>query len=348
MLDMDKKQLIASTLNYTGFFDTYALLRKLIAHPVAAIIEYHRICPLEQIVGDPNLALSPESFEKHVKYLSTKYEILSIDKLAEYVQLKKRPPRTAAILTFDDGYRDFFLYAYPILERYKLPATIFLVSGYVGSEDLFWWDKVSHAIFQTSITHLDLEGVGKYQIRNQLQKSVANKSIVTILRESPENRRNTLARKLLDICQVDTNGLGRKVHLSWNEIKEMDGKGIEFGAHSVNHPRLPDLSLERANDEIVGSKHALEDNLGKEVAAFCYPYGFYNSEVINLVKQAGFRSAVTDQMPYRMVSVEDNMYCLQRIPGVQNLNKLKAMLCGFVGDVQTHLTKDMSNLVERD
>jgi peptidoglycan/xylan/chitin deacetylase (PgdA/CDA1 family) len=345
---MDKKRLIATALNYTGFLDTYAFIRKLIAYPVGAIIEYHRICPLDQIVGDPNLVLSPETFEKHVKYLSAKYEILSLDQMAEYIQLRKRPPKTAAVLTFDDGYRDLFLYAYPILERYKLPATIFLISGYVGSEDLFWWDKISHAIFQTSITQLNLEGIGKYWIRDQLEKSVANKSILTKLKESPESRRNTLIEKLLDICQVDTNELGRKVNLSWNEIKEMDRKGIKFGAHSISHPRLPELSLERANDEIVGSKHAVEENLGKEVTSFSYPYGQQNSEVINLVKEAGFRCAVTDLIPYRRVCVEDNVYCLQRIPGVQDLNKLKGMLCGFVGDAQAYLTKGKPILVEHD
>jgi peptidoglycan/xylan/chitin deacetylase (PgdA/CDA1 family) len=156
-----------------------------------------------------------------------------------------------------------------------------------------------------------------------------------------------LIDKLVKTCEVETDGRGAQVLPSWEEIKEMHRGGIKFGAHSVNHPRLTDISLESAKNEIVKSKHDIEEKLGIETTSFSYPYGGHDSRIINLVKEAGFKCGVTSLIPYRMVGTEDDVHCLQRIPGVSDFNKLKGMLSGLVGDVQKYVTKGNPILVAR-
>jgi len=339
VIGMDRKGLAATTLNHIRLFDTYAFFRSLFADVVAAIIEYHRVCPLENFSGDPNLVVTPETFEKHMKYFSSNYQILSMDDLIDLIRLKKCPLKKSVVITIDDGYRDIFVHAYPVLERYKIPATIFLVSDYVNTDRPFWWDTVGSAIYRSSNAQLNIEGIGRFWIRNSKEKFVADNAIMTMLRESPERRRDDLIARVLHACQVVVENYDVKVQLSWDEVRKMYKGGVKFGSHSKSHPRLTDISLERARSEIVESKQVISDALGEDVTIFSYPFGDYNTEILNLVHEAKFVGAVGSLLPYRVVGLEDNPLSLQRIPAVKDLNKLRGMLSGFVGDMQTYVTR---------
>jgi len=83
--------------------------------------------------------------------------------------------------------------------------------------------------------------------------------------------------------------------LNWNEVIEMFKNGVEFGSHSLTHPDLTKLEKEKIEKEIIDSKKIIEDKTGKEVKFFCYPYGFYNKEVIEIVEKAGYKGAVVNR-----------------------------------------------------
>lgn len=87
------------------------------------------------------------------------------------------------------------------------------------------------------------------------------------------------------------NGFPTRKMLDWEQIKEMEKNNISFGAHTVSHPKLPDLDLEPATHEISVSKQVIEDNLGKPCKHFAYPYGLFNTENRNSVKAAGYTLA---------------------------------------------------------
>jgi len=329
---LDIKRLVASFTSRLGILDAYALLRRKVTQSDVAVMLYHRVSPSEeeQFLGD---ALTPEIFERQMEYFHRNYEPFSLYELIEYIQLRKHLPERAVVVTFDDGYRDNYLYAYPILERYNIPATIFLATGHIGTDSLFWWNKVTYAIHHTSIKRLDLDDLGSYSLQSQRDKSHAGVVICKRLRKLHEVRRALVVERLLDLCQVGIRGLGQKLFLSWNEVREMDSEGITFGAHSVSHRSLTNMPLDSARNEIIQSKKDIEENLGMEVTAFSYPFGDYDTEVVRLVRESGFKCAVS-VLPYKLISFKDNVYCLQRIPAVEDFNKLKGMLCGLVGDVQ--------------
>ncbi len=81
--------------------------------------------------------------------------------------------------------------------------------------------------------------------------------------------------------------------LSWDDVVRLDGGALRFEAHTVTHPNLLAVDDERAREEIVGSKRELEERLGREVSAFCYPAGLFGAREVALVAEAGYRAACT-------------------------------------------------------
>jgi peptidoglycan/xylan/chitin deacetylase (PgdA/CDA1 family) len=97
--------------------------------------------------------------------------------------------------------------------------------------------------------------------------------------------------------------------LNWNEVIEMSKNGVEFGSHSLTHKDLTRLKREEMEREIFDSKKIIEDKTGKEVKFFCYPYGFYNKEVIKLLEKSGYKGAVVN----RKRNIEITEYTIPRI-----------------------------------
>jgi len=297
-----------------------------------AILIYHRVSPQEDNWSfEP---LSPPSFERQIEYLCRNSELLALDKLVQYLQEEKPLPEKAAVITFDDGYKDNYLYAYPTLKKYHVPATVFLATGHIGTGKLFWWDKVSYVMQNTPMETLDLNKLGIYSLRSKVGRSRAAFMICEKLTKLSEEEKNLLIEKLLSISGTDIHtDLGKELILSWDEVKEMSNDGIAFGAHSVNHPVLTNLPLAQANWEVLQSKKDIEGKLSRVVTAFSYPNGNFSPELVKTVKENGFTCAVSVS-PSKLITSKDSPYELSRIGAVEDLNKFKAKLCGLSGDLQ--------------
>jgi len=326
------KGLFAATSNHLGLLDAYAFLRKKLTKSQVAILMYHRVSPKENNWSlEP---LSPKIFEKQVTYFSRNYEILPLDKLAQYIQQRKPLPEKAVVITFDDGYKDNYLYGYPILKKYHAPATIFLTTGHIGTGKLFWWDKVSYIIQNATVKQVDLDELGSYSLQSKPAKFHASLIITEKLKKLPEGRKNFLIGNLLSISGVDIPpDLGKELILSWDEVREMSNDGITFGAHSVYHPVLTNMPLEQARWEIIQSKKDIEERLGQPVTAFSYPNGDFNAELVKFIKESGFTCAVS-VLPSKLISSRDDIYTLSRIGPGEDFNKFKVMFCGLWEDLQ--------------
>ena len=248
-----------------------------------------------------------------MEYFCRKYEILSLDKLAHYIHRKKSLPEKAVVITLDDGYKDNYLYAYPILRKYRIPATIFLTTGHIGTGNLFWWDEVAYIIQHTAVSQLNLDELGGYSLHSKPARFHAAFAIKEGLRRLPNERRISLIEKLLSISGVDIPAdLGKELVLSWDDIREMSNHGIDFGAHSVNHPVLTNMPLEQAEWEIAQSKKDIEEKLGKEVTTFSYPNGDFTPQIAKFIKESGFTCAVSI-LPGKLIGSKDSPYELGRI-----------------------------------
>jgi peptidoglycan/xylan/chitin deacetylase (PgdA/CDA1 family) len=319
--------------NRSGFLDAYASLKGL-AKSQVIILLYHRVSPDQDnwFLAEP---LSLQGFEEQVEYFSRTYELLSLDKLAYYIQQRKTLPKKALVITLDDGYKDNYLYAYPILKKHHAPATIFLATGHIGTERLFWYNKAKYIFQATLLAKADLDDFGKLRLRSRSDKLEAGSLVVERLKRMPERERNSLIEKLADALKVNIpEDLGKNAILSWDEVKEMSSDGIAFGAHTVNHPILTNVPLERAKWEIVQSKKDIEERLGQPVTAFAYPSGGhrdFNSQVANSVKEGGFLCAVT-AIPH-WIGPKANIYELGRIRASEDQNQFKVLFSGLYSDL---------------
>jgi len=329
---MEIKSLAAKIANNSGFLDGYSFLRRNFTGSQIVILMYHRISP--QNDNWSLKPLSPHNFERQIEYFCHNFEVFPLEQLVQRILQEKPLPKKAVIITFDDGYKDNYLYAFPILKKYHIPATVFLATGHIGTGNLFWWDKVNYAIQHTAIDRLDLDELGNYSLQSDLDRSHANFMITEKLKKLPNDNKEFLVKRIINDLNVDIPpDLGMKIILSWDEVREMSDDNIVFGAHTVNHPILTNLSLEQAKYEILQSKRDIEKELCKEVTSFSYPNGDFNAEIIELVKDNGFHYAVSVR-PNKIIGSKDNIFTLGRIGAGEDFDKFKVAFCGLLGDTQ--------------
>lgn len=241
--------------------------------------------------------LPAQEFTSQIEYLARHYTILPVSTLLEARRMGATPPRAVAI-TFDDGFQNNYTVAFPILQRYGVPATFYLSTGFIGTGRVFWVDKVEYLLNETSLEWLRLETIGKtYPLRSLKERSFALSEIKTQLKITPgvvgetlaELERVSMAPPRYDYTDYRT--------LTWDQVREMRRSGLcEFGAHTVDHAILSHLSREEKIHQIQYSKHRLETELREPIHLFSYTEGLahhYDDETIELLQAAGFSSSPT-------------------------------------------------------
>lgn len=207
------------------------------------ILTYHSIDNSGSVIST-----SPEKFRSQMQYLNdSSCNVISLEEIVSCIRENRSFPPKSVAITFDDGFKNNYDIAYPVLKEYGFSAIIFLVTGYCG-------------------------------------------------------RNNRWQGQPPEIPELDL--------LQWNEIKEMANNGIDFGAHTVNHPNLLGLTLDQAEKEIVDSKNILEEQLGQEIHFFAYPYGDFNSNIVDIVNQF-FDGACSTKLA--IANNESNPFMLERV-----------------------------------
>jgi len=286
----------------------------------ALVLLYHRV---SDVAGDPQLlSVGTERFAQHMEYLSRHYPVLSVGSLAEMLAAGDDVPDQCVAVTFDDGYADNLLNAKPILERCRVPATVFVTAGHIDHNEEFWWDEleqiflcpstlpsrchvqIGEKVFAYSFaetaryTSLDAERHRDWSVvspENPTVRHQAYRDICVSLRGVSVSERTAAMHALR--TWSGTGGIVRQTHrsLSSREVRELgEGPFVEVGAHSVSHPVLSSLPAALQRFEIQQSKRDLEERLGHQVKSFAYPFGTkmdYSPETMKIVRDAGFSSA---------------------------------------------------------
>lgn len=263
------------------------------------VLMYHRIA---DILSDPwALAVSPQNFEEQLQILKC-YNVISINELGYIFAKKQKLPANIAVVTFDDGYRDNYLAAKPLLEKYNIPATFFIATDQIGKQKEFWWDALERICLQTPVLP------GKLIIEQPEYTSWnvgSNTSTDTI---SPLNLYLKLCEIVRKLSADQQKGFIKRLELWANNTVErpdyftMNNKELldlqsnslfTIGAHTMTHPFLPDFSYEYQKKEIQGSVAFLEELTGEPIKYLAYPHGGRNQNTLNILPDCGVELAFT-------------------------------------------------------
>lgn len=285
--------LLANKFSYRNSTPARPLIAKR-AWPVYPVLIYHRVSD----DNDPFFPSVPvKVFEEQVKYLSRRFTVLPLEEILELAESGKLP-KDALAITFDDGYRDNYLNALPILEKYSVPAAVFVATGCIETKHALWFNRLSWAFKQTREPGVELE-LHKpmcFLLKTEAQRLRALNQVTAVLRNVEEEKRLAWTEQILGRLKVHEEGWLSQLMLTWDQIRHMRGRGISFGSHTVTHPVLSQLSEDRAEEEIYRSKQELEARLGEPVSLFAYPFGKrgdINQNVKHLVRRAGYSCALT-------------------------------------------------------
>ena len=277
------------------------------------ILLYHRVADLD---SDPwSLCTTPAHFSEHLEVLR-KCVPISLRQVSLSGRYGAKRPRVA--VTFDDGYADNLYTARPLLERYDIPATFFVVTGYVGQGREFWWDELEKIVFGPEILSETVQFTSASATRcfntSEFSRSSLYMSLYRDLQPMRHEERRNVLDQLLE-CSHQSPSV-RESHriMSAEEVDKLaDGGLIEIGAHTVTHPRLSARPLESQRAELQNSKSWLEERLGRPIASFSYPFGgggHYSAETVRAVREAGYLRACTTAT--RRVAKCDNLHELPR------------------------------------
>jgi peptidoglycan/xylan/chitin deacetylase (PgdA/CDA1 family) len=235
-------------------------------------------------------------FERQMAYLSRHYHLLSLRQMLALAETGDLPPGAMAV-TFDDGYQDNFTHAFPILKKYGVPATIFLATGSIGTGVPLWYEQVLIAFERTqSASFTDPRDGRAYDITPVGDRRALVFRILPELMKMEAEERLRVVKKIIRALGEAEEISDPDLMLTWDQVRQMRREGIEFGAHTVTHPILSRQKPEGVWWELVTSKSKVESELQEEIPLFAYPNGKpddYNPGVIEMVKKAGFRCAVT-------------------------------------------------------
>ena len=266
------------------------------------ILAYHRVvADIAEAERNaiPGLSTSVDSFRRHLEIIREQYEVLSLDAAVEVIRGQRRVGRTAAAITFDDGYRDVYEQAFPVLKRFGLPATVFIPTANIGQPQLLDHDRIYCLL-------LDAHGLG-FDLREPLLKAGLEAPLVDSL--SAERDLPNLASRLVHLPFATRSRFLAEMEaifgtasypkglevMNWEMVEEMVDAGITMGSHSDRHLVLTYEDEPTVEREILRSKQVLEDRLGTRVRHFAYPNGKHNAVIKATLGRLGLDVAVTTE-----------------------------------------------------
>ena len=255
------------------------------------VLTYHRIANANDFPWlDPRLiSATPETFERQMRYLAGHYDVVDAERVLNAANGGQTLPRRPVLITFDDGYADFARYAWPILQRYNLPVTLFVPTAFAGNpHTLFWWDRLYHAVVPAGADCEELARLKRLQ-----------RWLTTIPHSEAMQFVDALCR------QHGAARPARPSALDWDQLRKLAREGVCIASHTRTHPILTKIPLAEAKEEIQASIADVRHYLGEMLPVFCYPNGSVDDDVAHSLKAEGIQMAFTTQPGHNDVPAPD-------------------------------------------
>ena len=295
-MPVSKRDRLVNRLNRLGLLWA---LKWFARRPGLLVLNYHRIGEAAgQLFDEEVFSASGQGFRQQLLYLRSRFDVIGLNELI--ARLEGEGPvfhRPTAMITFDDGYRDNYEVALPILQEVGLPAVFFIAAGYIDCPRLTWWDRISYVLKSTTRDTLVLDYPEPRTIDlRRLDRNRATQQILLDYKGAPEIDQEQFFDHLEEQAgvEVDTEALGRDLFMSWDQVRGLRDSGMAIGSHTYDHPVLAQMPEAIQRSELTRSKQVLESQTGRPIHAIAYPVGgldAFSDSTKRLAREAGYRAA---------------------------------------------------------
>ena len=276
------------------------------------ILTYHRVVSDHMVKDEyiqPGMYVRRQSFEAHVAYLRKQFTIISLDELLDLWQTSRlKRDQSYCVITFDDGWQDNYQFAFPVLAKYHVPATIFLATDFIGTARWFWPDQMMFLLekgrqhttgaadqrsFSTALEEtigITLSAADGMFRRVETGAPVDPNAIIEFCKGVEVGSIHQMIDRLSRALHIELPT--HRVLLNWDEVREMAGKGVTFGSHSVSHRIMTQIPLSDVKMELIDSRKTMLEQGIRPVPVFCYPNGNFDRDIQGLVRESGYHAAV--------------------------------------------------------
>lgn len=286
---------------------------------LGSALMYHRVIDTDTPPAAPppslHLAVTKRRFEEQLLFLTKNFNPISLRVACERLAAGKLE-QDSVILTFDDGYRDNLTVALPLLEKYSVPATIFITTGFIETKHLPWWYEYEQLVSTAKALEFSWNGNRySWHLNTPENRYTAMTAIGSMLGQVSSREQSLL----LDVIREQSNvqELKNEEFLSWDEIKFLSKHPlIEIGAHTHSHPVLNTLSTEDLSHELQHAREILTNIISKPIDFFTYPYGSrvqVGIREFDAAYRAGYKAALTSRYGHLFGSHRDRMLTLPRL-----------------------------------
>ena len=301
------KRLLARGLARTGCW--HAVLRAWARRETSVVLTYHRVLEKWDPTLDysqPGMVVTVPTFERQLAFLHRHFEIVALGALLNGEGSRRVASRPRCVITFDDGWRDNYDLALPILRRRGIPATIFLTTDFIGTERAFWHTVLISLLLLDELRPFLQGGVpfGGYPaaVREGLRRcagptpeshaAAVDDLIETLKASCGEDQIHAFVDALADAARLRRPLFpGRRFFLDWEQVREMAAGGFEIGSHGCSHRIMTRLSLDEVRRELADSRAEIERRLGRTVTHFAFPNENATEVLLGLAAGAGYRTA---------------------------------------------------------
>lgn len=254
-----------------------------------AVFMYHSVHPAaDRSFGPWEYAVTPSEFERQLSRITDAYDVTPLDELVAACRAGDPPTEPTAAITFDDGFRDNLTEALPVLERYGVPATVFVAGTYLDGHAPYEYRLAAKLSTATSVSAT----VGGTTVDRALESRTDRREAYEVLRQELKFERSDVREAALDDIGGTADGVPPM--LTDGQLRELaDSPLITVGAHGYEHVPMTVFDEAALARDVTRSRSTLESCLDGPVSLFSYPYGDYDRTVVDAVKGDGFAAAVT-------------------------------------------------------
>ncbi|MBX3237307.1 MAG: polysaccharide deacetylase family protein [Nitrospiraceae bacterium] len=272
------------------------------------ILMYHRVLSTENLCEESiqaGMYVRDVVFRRQMEFVRSHFTVVPLGELVRLWQCSQLDTKaTYCAVTFDDGWQDNYLHAYPVLKELGVPATVFLPTDFVGTARWFWPDLLARVI--GAVSDKSNSGEAESQMRAVLDeyfggqpitlpdgpigKSGFADQLIEHCKTIPPERTQQLIESLA--CSFDVPLPTNRVIVNWEEVREMSQFGLTFGSHSCSHRIMTSLPNDQVVQELSHSRRVLLESGASYTPIFCYPNGNSNETVQRLARECGYEAAV--------------------------------------------------------